>query len=591
MNPNDPKDRKDLAETIELHFMELSPFRVDRERQIRDHAGPHFGPSRPDFATLVNFTLQTATIHTLALATNRPGYLIRPLISSLTSFAARFQLAIRSLIREIKLEVTMGQIVLDSFFGPGIAKTFHGDSPLVVMETDRDMDPGRPYVQRISMDDWFHDTEAKDFRQINMAGDRYRIPYHRLRDSDRFDQKAAGKLRPTSKHDNSADGELARDISRGSKTDKGEAFPMIDLMDVWYPDDQKIYTWGCDRRFRMVDGDPLAVQDMADPEEGPYDFLNLGPVPDNIMPSSPAGNLQNLSRLLNSLLWKEKHSAETFKQLTLYRGNEADTAQRMKDAKHGAHVRSEDPNGVKVVNKGGVDPGMTVFRENMMLLYNRSAGNEVAKGGLGPQSGTVGQDQMIRDEVAEQEAGARVKVNRFSVDVGEKLAYLMWVDDYLFLTGQREWSPGQSIPSNWSPEEREGEFANYEIDIDPISMKYISPGQRSQKLQAIVNGSIPLMQAGEAQGVTFDLAAYFHELSDLESLPQLNRIFKTTVPPPLEAAAAERPTRAANTTRTHIRQNVSTGGTAESRNHQQLQQVLQGNSASNQSQQALAGAQ
>lgn len=586
MNPNNPKDRRDLADSIEHHYKELSPFRVDRERQIRDHAGPYFGTSRPDLATLVNFTLQTAQIHTLALAANRPSYLIRPLVSNLTAFAARFQIAIRNLIREIDLQVTLEQIVLDAFFGPGIAKTFHGDSPLVVMELDRAMDPGRPYVKRISPDMWFHDTDATDFREITMAGDRYRVPYHQLLNNVRFDQKVARQLKPTSKHDNSADDTLAKNIAQGDATDKGEAYPYIDLMDVWYPDEKMIITWACDRRFHMVDTNPLAVQEMTDPEEGPYDFLNLGSVPDNIMPTTPASNLRNLSLLLNSLLWKEKQSAEAFKQLTLYRGNEAETAQRMKDAKHGAHVRSEDPDGVKVVTKGGVDPGMTVFRENMMLLYDRSAGNLQSKGGLGPQSGTVGQDQMIRDEVAEQEAGSRNKVNRFTVNVGMKLGYLMWIDEYLYLTGEMEVEGLQPVPADWTPEQREGEFANYEIAIDPISMRYVSQEQRSQKLQAIVAGLIPLMQAGESQGVQFDLPAYVHLLSEFESMPQLNKVFKTVVPPPLEAAAAERPSRAANTTRTHRRINVSTGGTAESRNHQQLQQALQGKSAANLDQQA-----
>ena len=586
MNPNNPKDRRDLADSIEHHYKELSPFRVDRERQIRDYAGPYFGVSRPDLATLVNFTLQTAQIHTLALAANRPGYLIRPLVSNITAFAARFQVAIRNLIREISLEVTLEQIVLDAFFGPGIAKTFHGDSPLVVMELDRAMDPGRPYVKRISQDMWFHDTDATDFREITMAGDRYRVPYHYLLNNVRFDQKVVQQLESTSKHDNTADEALAKNISRGDATDKGEAFPYLDLMDVWYPDEKMIITWACDKRFCMVDSNPLAVQEMSDPEEGPYDFLNLGPVPDHIMPTTPASNLRNLCLLLNSLLWKEKQSAESWKQLTLYRGNEADTAQRMKDAPHGAHIRSEDPTGVNVVTKGGVDPGMTMFRENMTLQYDRAAGNLQSKGGLGAQAPTATQEGMMREEVAEQEAGARNKVNRFTVDVGTKLGYLMWIDEYLYLTGEMDVKGLRPVPSNWTPEQREGEFANYEIAIEPNSMRYVSQEQRSQKLQAIVAGMIPLMPAGEAQGVAFDLSEYVHQLADLESLPGLNRVFKTTVPPPMEAAANERPPRAANTTRTHQRINVSTGGTPESRNHQLLQQAMPGKSAANLDQQA-----
>ena len=589
MNPNDKSDRKKLFGAIEHHYKELAVFRWDRVTLIEDYAGK-FGHSRPQFKQLVNLMLQTAETAVLALAANRPRYLARAKQVQYAAFAAKFEVGLNNLVEEIRFEETMEAVVLDAFFGPGIVKTHVANSPLVEIEVDVWADPGRPFAERVSLDNWFHDTGASDFRNCTMMGDRYRIGFHELQDSDRFDQKAVKLLKPNSKNE-AADDETAAAISTGDRTDEGEAYPMIDLMDVWYPEEKMLITWACDRKFVGVDTNPLNVIEYKDDEETVYDMLNLGPVPDNIMPTTPAENLRNISRLLNTLLWKLRRQAMRQKDINIFQAASADDAKRVKGAVDGEYVKVNNPDAFTQLKQGGIDPGNVGFVSQLMDTHDRMAGNLKARGGLGPQSGTVGQDQMIQAQVSEAEDGMRYKVNRFAEKVAKKLAWLMWEDPTLYIPGERKTPVGTMVRADWMPAgddgAREGGFPDYAMDIDRLSMAYKSPAAMAAELRGLVGELVPLMPILEQQGIMFDGREYLKQLAEYTGHVRLPDIFKSMMPPPDGGSAAgQKPGMPAHTTRTNIRKSVPTGGTPESRSNLLQRQMMPGNSSANQDQAA-----
>ena len=589
MNPNDSKDRGSLFSAIKHHYKELAPFRVNRVRLIKDYAGSLYGGMQPGAKTLVNLIKQTADAYTLALASNRPRFLVTAKQTRHEAFGERFATALNNLIQEIHFEETMQDVTLDAFFGLGIVKTYLADAPLVEIEDDIWMDPGRPFAGRISFDNFVYDTGVADFRKVQLASDRYRVPYESLRDSDRFDQKVARKLSPSSKQSHDPESETAQAIAAGNETDKGEIEPMIDLMDVWLPRDRRIVTWACDQKFVGIDTDPLAVQEDWDgPETGCYDVLNLGPVPDNIMPTSPAENLKALSDLLNSLMRKQRNQAKAQKTVNFYQGDNANEARRAKKAVDNEWIRSSNPAGFAQLKLGGVDQVNLAFSMSLMDMFDRMAGNLKAAAGLGPQSGTAAQDSMIMGQVSRAEEGLRYKTNRFAVRVGRAIGFMMFDDPVMTIPGQLKVEGLPHYPplqNDWVPEEREGVASDYDLNIEPLSMAFKPAAAQAAELRQTVNEMIQLLPIMEQQGVSFDGHEYIRQLAELTAQPRLTQIFKSLAPM-AGGMGGEEGGKPANTTRTYRRENVPTGGTQESRNDTLMRQLLPGNSSANNDQEA-----
>ena len=89
--------------------------------------------------------------------------------------------------------------------------------------------------------------------------------------------------------------------SNGDHTD-AEIEDVVDLIDVYLPKERLVCTWPVYGKFEIMSTRPLAVLPWDGPETGPYRFLSLIDVPDNIMPTSPAQSLYTLFYLYNFLM-------------------------------------------------------------------------------------------------------------------------------------------------------------------------------------------------------------------------------------------------------------------------------------------------
>jgi len=492
MNPNDSKDRGRLMKAIELSTRALRPFRRKRERLVRDYVGSHYGDGGPNREVIMNLMFQTAETYSQSLTANRPRIMVTSKHPKYQWFSHHFQMAVNSLIKEIHLEDVLRQAVMDGFFAMGIVKVYNADAGLVELEgEDEWIDPGKPFAENISLDDFVYDTQATGWQKVKFALNKYRMSHDKMRQDIAFDAKVTKGMQPTSKFSD-WDGE---DINSGvrnmlsSEGDPDEYEPMVDLMDVWLPEENLIVTWPVRNGEK-----PLRVVEWQGPEHGPFHILSFGDVPDHVMGISPAMNLKPLSDIINGLLRKQRRQAQRQKDIPFYQAGHHDDAKRIEQASDGEWTRVDNPDAVNVMKMGGVDQGNQAFGLRMTDIYDRMAGNLQAMAGLGPQAETLGQDRLIHGAVSKREANMQYRVVKFTSDVCRDLGWLLWLDQVKEMPLEFE-EEGTTFQSEWTGEMREGDFLDYNFEIEPFSMQYKSPSERLNGLTTFVTQvAMPMQQ-------------------------------------------------------------------------------------------------
>jgi hypothetical protein len=319
---------------------------------------------------------------------------------------------------------------------------------------------------------------------------------------------------------------------------------------------------------------PLFVDDWNGPEAGPFAHLCFDEVPDNAMPMAPAQNLRLLHQLMNSVMRKQARQARRQKDVTTYQGDIKD-AQNVRDAKDGDTIRVNDPNSINVMKYGGVDQMNLAFYQVADGIYNRMAGNLDAMAGLGPQSKTATQDQLINDAVSESEARMQYAVVEFVGGIARSLGQMMWVDETLEVQGSYKLAGVRSpIDATWTTEMREGDVAQYHFNVEPHSMAYKSPSMRLQSIGQAIQMLAPALQTGT---VVLDGAALASTAAELLNEPRILEIIKSP-PPPDPAMQQGGPGGGGgggggiNSPTHNIRENISTQGTPDSQRVQLAQQ-------------------
>jgi hypothetical protein len=578
MNPLNPKHRARLFRAIAWSRKQLEPFRAMRKTLIQNYVGSNYNKSTSGGSErIVNMMRMTADVYTLALTANRPRFLVSTQYSELGSFARVYQQALNNYVEEMKLEWVFAQCALDAFFTMGIAKTYLADSALVELEEGVWVDPGRPYVGPISMDNWVHDTNSPHWNRRKFAGDVYRISYDKvMQDKEIFDKKAKMGLQPNSKFPNAIGGTTpVSELTSGEDSDPDEYEPMIDLVDIEVPDEGLVITWACDHGIDDIKNtDPLIVREWDGPEAGPYERLSYADVPDNIMPATPGQDLKALDDLLNSLMRKHSMEARARKDIPIFQGGAEDDVSRIRSASHLDFTRVQDPNSIGLLKFAGVDPATYAFTMGVQDVFSRMAGNLDAMAGLGPQSETATQDQIIMSQVSKREAKMQYRMADFAGRVGRSVGNILWKDELseqdveLKVEGLEK-----PIRVPWTPEDREGDFLEYNFSIEPFSMAYQSPSQRIGQITGLMQQIfLPMHQSGMLQeaGGSIDIQEFTETIAELLNLPRLKDIVNFSQPllnPRPEPTSESGPRQAPTTTRINIRKNIPTSGTDQSRRH------------------------
>ena len=578
---NDEK-RGRLLKAVKASREALEPFRRVRKTLIKDYTGSWYSTSGADEKTLVNLMNQTARIYTIALAANNPQVLVStPSLDNLP-FARRFEVNLNKLIGDMALDKTFRAIVLDAYFclGCGVVMMrdtdtrFHG---LLESEEDVWLDPGEPWLNRVSLDDLVLDMPAKELTKMRYCGHRYRADYEKVMDEPGYDKKVKDKLKPTSREHHDVTG-AARDIaSEWGDAEDDDLKDMIWLQDIWIAENNSIVTMPVDQ-----DTEPLIEREWVGSQAGPYKFLSLGDTPDNLIPTSPAMNLKGQHDLLNRLYRRMESDSNAHRVVNVYPPNMAEDAERLRTAERNSWQRGTSPEQIKQFEMGGVDQRDMGLATYLIDVYDRMAGNLQAMGGLGAQSSTVGQEEMIHGQLSKNVADMRLAVVNFASDCILDLGRLMWEDQTLELrTSIPVGNSGIKVGSNWTPDRRDGEFEDYQFRVEPYSMVFKTPEQKLQELFQVLTELAPLWPMFQASGATIDAEAIVEEIARLKNRPEFMR-FITFANPAEELGGDQNTVRSpASTTRETVRRNIPTGGTAEARTSATIQSLMGGGSQVN----------
>jgi hypothetical protein len=576
-------ERGRLFKAIKTSREALQPFRTVRTELIRDYVGSWYTKDGARQKTLVNLLNQTAKIYSVCLAANNPHVYVSTCTPEKWPYAKRFEVALNKLISDMQLHTTFRAVVMDAFFSIGCAVVmmrdtdtrFHG---MLESEEDVWLDPGEPWLNRVSIDNLILDMSAKEISKMRYCGHEYRADFEKVKKEPGYDKKVVAKLTATSKNAASTT-EYAQDIGTGGDVDDDELKPMIWLQDVWIPENQTVATFARDQ-----DLPPLIERPWTGSQGGPYKFLSLGLVPDGLMPSSPASNLKGLHDLQNRLHVKMELQSHQQKTVNTYApGGESD-ADNVGRASHGKFVKVRDPKNIGQVTIAGVDPGNQAFSMAIQGEYDRFAGNLLAMGGLGAQAGTVGQEEIIQGNVSRMETDMRLAVVLFAAECCSDLGHLMVNDENLEVKASHEVGAGVEVDASWPVKDENGErvpnemFEDCDIMVEAFSMVFKSPEQKLQELFGVMNQLAPLWPMMQSSGISIDGQEIVEQISNLLNRPELKRIL-TFSAPAQELGGDENTIRQSPvTSRETVRRNVPTGGTADSRSSILQQALLGGDS-------------
>jgi hypothetical protein len=575
MNLRDEKQRDRLSRAMDSSYRTLEPFRNLIRGLVEEYAPSGYcqagGEVRRE--TLLNLLEQATTGYLMALVANRPRVIVTPKRVELKPFANQGQIALNNLIVEICLEKTLKRAVLDAFFGIGIVKMHMASSIPVMVEEGVWMDPGIPFASNVPLDNFCYDVTATEWHKRKFSADSYRIAFEELKNPDLFDQSVVRDLRPTARTAVSQD--RLEEISRGYETDDNELVPMIDLMDVWIPDDGMIYTFAMDpvKRFTTKFG-PVAQMEWTGHEFGNHKILCFAQVPENIMPFGPASQLFGLHRLANAVLRKQGRQARRQKDVHTYTPAGADSAKNIQKASDGDWVCVADTADIGFMKQQGADPGNQVFFGSLVDLFDRAAGNLQAILGLGQQAETLGQEQLIQAAANQRIAHMQYEVADFTRSMIRDLWHLLWNDQAKVIPGTYEipGAPGYSVDVTWVPGDREGDILDYDVDIDVYSMPYRSPTQRLKTiLHVLTQVYLPMMPQIIQQGGMLDFQVLNETIAELSNEDRFRELLRFGAPLP---AMGEEPGMPNATSREYVRRNVPSGAAQQNSAQTQMQQWL-----------------
>jgi hypothetical protein len=567
------KQMEGLYRSIEASYRGLEPFRNLNRKLIQEYAGPAYGESGQKRKYL-NMTAQLVDAYTMLLAANRPKADVTTKYQSLQPYARHFSTGLNNLITEIGLEYTIRRWVLDAFFNVGVIKVHLKNAGDIQFERNLWMDPGTPFASNVSLDNFVYDMGARTWGEVRWAGDMYRVPMEDVQkgaETGMYDPDVVKELVATSKF--SVKEDRVEEFSRGNELDLDDFMPMVDLADIWVARDRKIYTFIVDKRSTFcIKKKPLAVMEWEDPECGPYHILGFSDVPDNIMPVGPAVHMDELDRLINSIIRKQARQAMRQKSHLIYSPQGADTAKRMQKNPDGAMYQG-DPQGVMPVQEGGASAINQQFLWDILNLYNQMSGNVESMLGLSAQSETVGQEQLIHDASNRRVGAMQSRVLDGTRKLLKSLAFMLWQDEFKEIVGTMTVEgTDYTYEATWKPGDREGNFLDYNFDVNVYSMVYRPPAQQAEGLMGIIERVYqPLMQNLMMQGGSINVAALNNKLADLLDMPYLRDVIQFNMPPDPEQGEPGTSVKPANTKRTYERVSKSTGPTGQGMYQQKAQ--------------------
>lgn len=519
MLPDKPRDVKRLRTALDASRTSLRPHREGRLDLFKDFVGHYYGDGGLKKDMPVNAMAIAPMVYGRNLFARTPRVMVRTPHKELKWRANNLELLIGQNLKLMGFKPQMDAVIMNALFGMGVMKIGLTGAGTVNIG-GQEIEYGQAYAKSVDFDDWVHDTAARTWEEIAFCGNRYRIPLEFAKAYEGFDEKVRKDLRLTSKHDYRQDGDRAEELGTGDEPqhERDEYEDYVELWDIWLPREGLLLTLPADGGET-----PLATVEWQGPRDGPYHTLGFIPVPNNIMPVAPASHWKDLNDLLNSLMRKLAKQAINMKEVTLVRPGGGDDAQRIEAANDGDIIRSDDPTQIGAVKYRGPDQATLLFALQVKTLENWMMGNLDAISGLSAQAETLGQEKLIQESSSRQLAEMQSRVTEFVRVVTKDVAWWVWTDERAVVPLTQK-IPGTDleVQTYFRPEDRKGQFLDYNLDIDPYSMREATPGERLAAIERFVQQMLPLLPVMQQEGFELNLEAFSRLYAKYANVPEVD---------------------------------------------------------------------
>lgn len=514
-------------------------FREERMRGVRALAGSRYSNNASSKKVFVNLISLFCKIVGRSLFTNNPRVMLSTFDRGQKAAVAAAETWMNQELVRQDFAGEMKRLVMDGLFNIGIG--------YVALATPEDAaqsgwleQAGKPLFTRIDLDDYVFDYRARDFRGMQFEGHRFRAILDMAKDNPRFNKKARERLQPSNNIAYDRHGEeRIGNIGRGDETYYEDLQEMTELWQIYTPHDRMIRTYAesdlTGAGSAWEGGKPVALEEKRwiGHERGPYPKLAFEILPGNIFPKGPILDLLDLHDVANEGYRKLVRQAARLKKLNLYgRANAAD-ADEMRKSNDGDWVAMQDPNSVKEMTQGGADAGLLQIILEFVKRFMEQGGNLMTMGGLAPQAGTLGQENLLAEQSNGQVAAMQDTTVSFVSDCCDRMLWYFWHDPRNVMEAPVQ---DQGLPDvnhvrkvhpwdHQNPNDLRRSGKKPELKIDPYSMRHTTPQQRIKDILSVVQGVfMPMAQLFAQQGKQLDLEALLEILGKNMDLPELASI-------------------------------------------------------------------
>ena len=530
MNVNNDRQLRRLRAAVDYSYRQMRPFREHRETAIKQYVGTFYSDNGAAKEVPVNLLAQYVNIMVRQLAARTPRVTITTKYRELMPKALDFETATNRTLKRIRFNETLRTCVMDALFSTGICKIGLYEAGSAELY-GTNYQGQHPFAESIDIDDYFVDMCVSREDRITFVGDDYWVPYEAIMESDLYIKSAKQALVPSTRWE-ASNGEYRVDEIGGDRTSNPETYKdFVRLSDIYLPAEQLVITIP-----KHGDGKPIRVVEWNGPQCGPYHRLGFINIPNNVMKMGPVSLLRSLHELANSCMRKNADNAKNQKKILAAAAEAKEDADRIIEAINGDVVKIDHPESIKEFVFNGVDPQSMAFGLSVMDNFSRFAGNLDSLGGLSPQADTAKQEELLHNSASTQVQDMQAQTVEFAKNCCESIAQLLWTDPLIEIPLSRRLPGYPDLPLEenfvWTPEDRIGEFLNYNFKIEPYSLQDQTPQQKIQTILNFLNGVyMPNIQAAMQQGVVLNFEALARQFARLTDMDELEEVFEFTQPP------------------------------------------------------------
>lgn len=454
-------------------------------------------------------------VHSLVSA--NPRALVTTRTPELKPHAIDYGLSLNLLFEEIELKRSLREVVASSMLSLGVMKVGVAESPSLERAATQ------PFAERVDIDDWVQDMNARSWNEIGFCGNRYRVHLDDLRASEFSDQTVIDNLTKEGPYDwvsESGGKTFPSSISAGDSSED-PYYDMVEVYDIWLPREKLFLT--VPRKFPDK---VIRTMEWEGPSHGPYHRLGFLWPDGNNLPLPPAAMWLDLHILANELF--RKTSAQARRQKSNLIVNNPSDAERARKSMDGDIMPMSPGTDAREVSWGGADQKTLSVTALCKDMFSYFAGNIDVIGGLAPGSRTFSQDKLMAESADVRMRDMQQSVLDLTRNVMRDIAFYRWKEPIRtdVLTKRIDGIDFDFV-SKFGPSDRAGMFFDYQFEVAPYSMTYKTPEQRLSTLmqivqQVILPGAPMLAQSRQM----FDFGEFVRTIADLSDIAELKELIK-----------------------------------------------------------------